>query len=77
MIEDILTGNPLCQKVNVGKNSLFQADCFDVFPFIKDKSIDIIFSDLPYNSTKCKWDTPIDLAKLWGLKKTWSGFRFL
>jgi DNA modification methylase len=65
MIEDILTGNPSCQKVNVGKNSLFQADCFDVLPFIKDKSIDIVFADLPYNSTKCKWDTPIDLAKLW------------
>lgn len=55
---------PFC-KTDVGRSALFHADFFDVFPYIKDKSVDIIFADLPYNTTKCKWDTPIDLAKLW------------
>jgi DNA modification methylase len=29
-------------------DSLINADCFDVFPYIKDKSIDAIICDLPY-----------------------------
>ena len=34
------------QKIN--ENSiLYLADCFDVFPFIEDKSIDAIICDLP------------------------------
>ncbi|MFW6226164.1 MAG: DNA-methyltransferase [bacterium] len=32
---------------------------------ISDKSIDMIFADLPYGTTHCKWDSPIDLNKLW------------
>lgn len=32
---------------------------------IPDKSIPFIFADLPYDTTKCKWDSIIDLNKLW------------
>lgn len=32
---------------------------------INDKSIPFIFADLPYGTTKCKWDSVIDLNKLW------------
>jgi len=32
---------------------------------IKDKSIDMILCDLPYNLTMCKWDIMIPLDKLW------------
>lgn len=32
---------------------------------IPDKSIDMILCDLPYGTTRCKWDTVIDLDKLW------------
>ena len=32
---------------------------------IPDKSIDCIFADLPYGTTNCKWDSIIDLKKLW------------
>ena len=44
---------------------IFNNDCFDILPNIEDKSIDLIFCDLPYGQTNCKWDTPIDLEKLW------------
>jgi len=46
-------------------NILINADCFDIFPFIEDKSIDAIICDLPYGTTKCKWDSILDLNKLW------------
>ena len=32
---------------------------------INDKSIDMIFCDLPYGTTKCKWDTIIPFEPLW------------
>lgn len=32
---------------------------------IADKSIDMILCDLPYGTTNCKWDSPIDLSQLW------------
>ena len=46
-------------------------DCFNVFPKIKENSIDLFVLDLPYankkfgNCTACHWDTPIDLKKMW------------
>ena len=44
---------------------LYNKDCLDIFPEIEDKSIDLILCDLPYGTTKCKWDCPISLDKLW------------
>ena len=35
-------------KTDVSHSTLINADCFDVFPFIEDKSIDAIICDLPY-----------------------------
>ena len=32
---------------------------------IPSDSIDLILCDLPYGSTKCKWDSIIDIPKLW------------
>lgn len=46
-------------------NSLILDDCFNVFKSIKDKSIDLIFADLPYNLTGTKWDVKLDLNELW------------
>jgi site-specific DNA-methyltransferase (adenine-specific) len=40
-------------------------DCFDLMPNIADKSIDLICADLPYGTTKCKWDSVLPLDKLW------------
>jgi site-specific DNA-methyltransferase (adenine-specific) len=40
-------------------------DCFNIFPYIPDKSIDVILADLPYGTTNCKWDSILPLDKLW------------
>jgi site-specific DNA-methyltransferase (adenine-specific) len=44
---------------------IYNADCFDVFPLIENNIIDLVVLDLPYGQTDCKWDTKIDLEKLW------------
>ena len=44
---------------------LYNGDCLDVMKDIKDKSIDMILCDLPYGTTKCKWDTVIPFEPLW------------
>uniref|UniRef100_A0A6C0C4T7 site-specific DNA-methyltransferase (adenine-specific) n=1 Tax=viral metagenome TaxID=1070528 RepID=A0A6C0C4T7_9ZZZZ len=41
--------------------------CLEGMTKIPPKSIDLICCDLPYGLTECKWDTPIDLDKLWKL----------
>jgi site-specific DNA-methyltransferase (adenine-specific) len=49
----------------VSHSTLVNADCFDVFPFISDKSVDAIIADLPYGTTQNKWDSVLPLDKLW------------
>lgn len=44
---------------------LINDDCFNVFPYINDKSVDAIIADLPYGTTNCKWDSVLDLDCLW------------
>lgn len=46
-------------------DKVFQGDCLDIMPTIPDKSIDMILCDLPYGTTQNKWDSVIDLDKLW------------
>ena len=41
--------------------------CLEGMKKIPSKSIDLICCDLPYGLTECKWDTPIDIDKLWKL----------
>ena len=47
------------------KYCLYFGDCLEKMKLLEDNSIDLILCDLPYGSTKCKWDTIIDLDKLW------------
>ena len=44
---------------------LLNGDCLELMKDIPDKSIDLIFCDLPYGQTSCKWDCPIDLDLFW------------
>ena len=44
---------------------LYNGDCLEVMKSIPDKSIDMILCDLPYGTTRNKWDTVIDLDLLW------------
>ena len=43
-----------------------QADCLDVLANIPEQSINLIYTDLPYGTTACPWDSIIDLEQLWG-----------
>lgn len=47
------------------KVQLFKGDCLELMKNIPDKSIDMILCDLPYGTTKCKWDTVIPFEPLW------------
>tara|TARA_R110000803_G_C11924503_1_gene314735 strand:+ start:36 stop:740 length:705 start_codon:yes stop_codon:yes gene_type:complete len=48
------------------RNEIYLGDCLELMPkHIEDKSIDMIFCDLPYGTTQNKWDSVIDLPKLW------------
>jgi site-specific DNA-methyltransferase (adenine-specific) len=46
-------------------NRVFQGDCLDVMQTIPDNSIDMILCDLPYGTTRNKWDSVIPLDQLW------------
>ena len=47
------------------RGTIMNMCCLEGMNSIPDKSIDLICCDLPYGLTECKWDTPIDLDKLW------------
>lgn len=44
---------------------LLNGDFLELIESIDDKSIDMIFTDLPYGTTQCKWDSIIPLDKMW------------
>lgn len=44
---------------------LYKGDCLELMNNIKDKSVDMICADLPYGTTRCKWDSIIPFDKLW------------
>jgi site-specific DNA-methyltransferase (adenine-specific) len=46
-------------------NKVIQGDCLDLMKQLPDRSIDMILCDLPYGTTQNKWDSVIDLEKLW------------
>ena len=44
---------------------LILGDCLEVMKTIETGSIDMIFCDLPYGTTACKWDSVIPFEPLW------------
>lgn len=46
-------------------NTFINDDCFNIFPRIEDKSINLVFVDLPFGCTDNSWDQPIDLNQMW------------
>lgn len=47
------------------ENKVFEADCLDIMPMMPDHSVDMVLCDLPYGTTQNKWDSVIDLQRLW------------
>ena len=44
--------------------TLLQGNCLELLPTIQDNSIDMILADLPYGTTRAKWDEIIPFDKL-------------
>ena len=44
---------------------LVNGDCLEEMKKLPDESIDLILADLPYGSTKCKWDIILPFEELW------------
>lgn len=57
--------NNVKMSIDNFKNTVIQGDCLEVMQNFPDKSIDMILCDLPYGTTQNKWDSIIDLNKLW------------
>jgi DNA modification methylase len=45
--------------------TLHFGDCFDVLPRLQEKSVQLVLCDLPYGTTRNKWDSQLDLQRLW------------
>jgi site-specific DNA-methyltransferase (adenine-specific) len=45
--------------------NLMLGDCLEKMKEIPDSSVDMILADPPYGTTACKWDSVIDLEKMW------------
>jgi len=45
--------------------TLINGNCLEVMKDISNNSIDLLFCDLPYGQTSCKWDCLIDLELFW------------
>lgn len=45
--------------------TLWQGDCLELMNGIPDGSVDMILCDLPYGTTKNKWDSIIPFDRLW------------
>lgn len=46
-------------------NRIYQMNCLDGMKLIPNGSVDMILCDLPYGTTRNKWDSVIDLDKMW------------
>ena len=45
--------------------NLINGDCLEEMKKIEDNTIDLLFCDLPFGCTSCKWDCQIDLSLFW------------
>ena len=52
-------------KIKTDNYEMYKGDCLEAMKSIPDKSIDMILCDLPYETTRNRWDKMIDLEKLW------------
>jgi site-specific DNA-methyltransferase (adenine-specific) len=51
--------------MNLELNKTYHMDCLEGMKLIPDKSIDMILCDLPYGTTRAKWDKIINQEVLW------------
>lgn len=46
-------------------NRVHLGDCLDLMGQLPDASVDMVLADLPYGTSRNRWDSVIDLAELW------------
>lgn len=46
-------------------NQVLSGDCLDLLPQLPAGSVDLILCDLPYGTTRNKWDSVLNLEELW------------
>jgi len=44
---------------------LIKGDCLQEMKTLEKDSVDLLFCDLPWNATSCKWDCALDLSIFW------------
>lgn len=44
---------------------LHEGDCLSILPSLDSDSIDLVLADMPYGTTRCRWDTLIPLDPMW------------
>lgn len=52
-------------EVSSFSNQIIEGDCLQAMDKIPSGSVDMVLCDLPYGTTQNKWDSVIDLKKLW------------
>lgn len=52
-------------NINKFVNNIIEGDCLEVMSLIPNASIDMVLCDLPFGTTQNKWDSVINLEKLW------------
>ncbi len=52
-----------------GTCRIYHGDCMEMGDYLTATSVDMVLTDLPYGMTVCKWDTELDLDRLWSLWK--------
>ncbi|MCG8700326.1 MAG: methyltransferase domain-containing protein, partial [Bacteroidales bacterium] len=53
------------RRISDYTNKVIQGDCLEVMKHFPDNSVDMVLCDLPYGTTQNKWDSVINLDKLW------------
>ena len=51
--------------VQLKNAQLMFGDCLELMKTIPDNSIDMVLTDPPYGTTRCKWDTVIPFKPMW------------
>lgn len=57
--------SPAIAKLPVSRSTFYRGDCLVEMSKIADKSVDMILCDLPYGTTKNKWDVIIPFGFMW------------
>jgi len=45
--------------------TLYHGDCLEIMPRLAARSVDMVLADLPYGTTRNKWDSIIGLEAMW------------